>query len=462
MRPICFLLFLIGNAYFTVFAQSISDIKDLDWETCMREATIGNPDLSIARAELEKSVFENRKAYANFVPQINAIGSFRRSENLLQNSTSNNTDPLVAAIRNNQNSTNNSGNNLNNQDPSVLRIGENTGPFDRFSIGLSADQNLFAGLKDVGELDRTSSIVRVNQKILEDTKLRVSFELSSAFSQTLYAQALMDLSKIIYDRRIMNRNMVKLRYEGGREHKGSYLLSEAAVGQAKFELEQAERLWQTNSAELFRVMGRDYNKPIRVIGALETPTPPNRPNMTKIAETHPQVQQEQARVKAAQAGINIADSQFYPSLGWNASVSQQDEKWLPNPRSYSIGVSVTYPLFAGGRDYYNSKIARKEMERTRHQLQKTKNQLTATLEQTFQNFITTSDNVAVLANFFEAAETRAKIARAQYSNGLLPFENWDIIESDLIQRQRSLLAGRRDAKIAEANWLRNSGQNLLP
>lgn len=449
MRFLFILIFILSLSRLT-YAIEEKPVESLNWEKVYEQAFRFNPDLAQAKAELDKSVYENRKVYAEFLPQINATASYRRSENLTEAGTGNR-DPLATIVRN-----------QNELDPSILRQSENTGPFDRYAIGLSADQNLFAGLKDMGALDRTESLIRVNRNILEETKLRVGFELASSFYQTLFAQELITLSETILERRIMNRNMVKLRFEGGREHKGSYLLSEAAVKQAEYDLEQAKRLWNINSAELVRVMGGDEKKLVRVQGKLSTPKPPNYPKMAEIANTHPIVAREQARVKAAQAGITIADSQFYPSLGWNASIAQQEEKWLPQPRSYSFGVAVSYPLFQGGRDYYNSKIARKEHERSRHQLTSTRNQLLAQLEDSFQNFTLSSENVKVLENFFEAAETRAMISRAQYSNGLLPFENWDIIENDLIQRQRALLSSRRDAKIAEANWKRTSGEQLIP
>lgn len=50
------------------------------------------------------------------------------------------------------------------------------------------------------------------------------------------------------------------------------------------------------------------------------------------------------------------------------------------------------------------------------------------------------------------------IARSQYSNGLISFENWDIIENDLINREKNLLIGKRDLGLAEATYLRNLGK----
>jgi len=46
----------------------------------------------------------------------------------------------------------------------------------------------------------------------------------------------------------------------------------------------------------------------------------------------------------------------------------------------------------------------------------------------------------------------AEIARNKYNNGLLTFEDWDVIESDLINRQTTYLQNQRDRVISEAAW----------
>jgi outer membrane protein TolC len=60
----------------------------------------------------------------------------------------------------------------------------------------------------------------------------------------------------------------------------------------------------------------------------------------------------------------------------------------------------------------------------------------------------------------QAAEERAKISRVEYSNGLLTFDNWTIIEDNFAQAQTSLLATQANAFIAEAQWIQAQGGTL--
>jgi outer membrane protein TolC len=65
-------------------------------------------------------------------------------------------------------------------------------------------------------------------------------------------------------------------------------------------------------------------------------------------------------------------------------------------------------------------------------------------------------------DFLKAANARAEIARSKYSNGLMSFEDWDIIENDLINRQKAVLQSRRDRVTAEAAWEQVLGNGAIP
>ena len=67
----------------------------------------------------------------------------------------------------------------------------------------------------------------------------------------------------------------------------------------------------------------------------------------------------------------------------------------------------------------------------------------------YQNAV---ENTKVQEAFLLAAKTREEIAKAQYLNGLLSFQNWDLIETNLTIQEKSELASYLGAKTAEANW----------
>ena len=65
------------------------------------------------------------------------------------------------------------------------------------------------------------------------------------------------------------------------------------------------------------------------------------------------------------------------------------------------------------------------------------------------------DPIASLQNY------KPKDIRHKYNIGLLDFENWDIIENELINYQKQELLSVRDSVNAEANWEQAIGQSAF-
>ncbi|MCT8334599.1 TolC family protein [Leptospira sp. 85282-16] len=419
-------------------------VKDL-WQTALQS----NPEFLSAKADYDKAFFENEKSYAAYLPTVNVLASARQSSANFSGSGTVN-DPLVNGSAGTGSSTNQQ-TSTGESRPTAI---------NRYSVGLSTNQNLFAGFKDKSGIEKTEALLQAAKQTLHDSRLKICFELKSGYAQMLYAKELHQLSEKIKERRAKNRDLVKLRYEVGREHKGSFLLSESFVKQSEFEVSSAFRLFESNVNEVERVISNRLDVNINSEFVYEPILEKKFSDKEKenLLESHPSVMAEQSKVRAAQANIGIAEAGFYPDLNLSATVTRQDDVWLPKPRNYSFGLNLTYPLFNGGRDYYNVKIAKTEYEKSIHTRDAKKNSLSFSLEQSHLNFKNASEQLVVLTEFYKASEIRAMIARSQYSNGLISFENWDIIENDLINREKNLLIGKRDLGLAEATYLRNLGK----
>lgn len=423
--------------------------KPIQLKELWQKAIQFNPEYLSVKADYDKAFNENEKSYAGYLPTVNVLASARQSSANFSGSGTVN-DPLI------------SGGSASNQTQSTGTTTGESRPtaVNRYSLGLSTNQNLFSGFRDKSGIEKTEALLQAAKQTLNDSKLKICFELKSAYSQALYAKELHQLSIKIKERRSRNRDLVKLRYEVGREHKGSFLLSESFVKQSEYEVSFAERLFQTNWREIERVIATPIEISLETNLIYEPVIEKKFSESEKntLLEAHPSIMAEQSKVRAAQANIGVAEAGFYPDLNLSATVTRQDDVWLPKPRNYSFGVNLTYPLFNGGRDYYNVKIAKSEYEKSIHTRDSKKNLLSFSLEQSYLNFKNASEQLLILTEFYKASEIRATIARSQYSNGLISFENWDIIENDLINREKNLLIGKRDLSLAEATYLRNLGK----
>ena len=86
--------------------------------------------------------------------------------------------------------------------------------------------------------------------------------------------------------------------------------------------------------------------------------------------------------------------------------------------------------------------------------------LEVALFNTWINLKNSLDLVGVRNKFLEATKSRAEIAEVQYLSGLIAFDNWTIIEDDLVNSKKSLLDAQINSLSAENAWLNAQGKAL--
>ncbi|MBI2070945.1 MAG: TolC family protein [Elusimicrobia bacterium] len=408
--------------FFTLALAAPAAGEPLSWDACLAEAAAGNPDLEAARAALAKARIDRQAALSPFLPQLS--GGADTSENR------------------------------------TLGLGVSS---REYGWSLSARQNLFSGFRDYAGRSRTSAALDSAQAGYEDAAARVTLELRRAFTALLYAQEQTVLTLEIAARRRENARLVELRYEAGREHRGSYLRSNASWKQAEFEVAQAKRALRVAQRELLSVLGRGPFEVVAATGSLwAVEAPQGNPDFMELVRRTPVYRIAEAQVRSAQAGVTAADGRFYPDLDASVSLSRSGEQWPPEqPRRLSAGLSLSFPFFPGGGNFFGAASSRAERRRAQADFLSAQYSSALDLENAFAFYQDAAERTAVQEQFLEAARVRAQIARSQYTSGLISFQEWDLIENDLIASQKSWLSALRDAANAQAAWDRVQGKGSL-
>lgn len=395
----------------------------LTLEDCLREAAAQNADVRAAQAEAQRARADFYGQIGAFLPQVSLDGQAGRSGTETDDDTSDATMTVS----------------------------------DSYQVQLQASQTLFTGFRDSATLARSRFQWQIARFQLQQAKADLGYTVKTAFAQTLYAQDLLGLVATIAVRRQDNVSLVQLRFEAGREHQGSALRIQAYARQAAYEVAQARRALAVAQRTLAAALGRAEPSALSVTGAWSVATPPEPPRFADVALLTPTHAQAVAQWRAAREGVRIADSYFYPAWSVYAGASRQGERAPPERDAWNVGTAVSWPLFVGGQYLYGRRAAAAEQRVTEASLQSTDRQLTVTLEQAFVTWQNAAEGGEVQAAFLQAAEVRAEIARGQYANGLISFEDWDLIENDLIAQQKTMLETRRQAVAAEAAWEKATG-----
>jgi outer membrane protein TolC len=181
-----------------------------------------------------------------------------------------------------------------------------------------------------------------------------------------------------------------------------------------------------------------------------------------IATATPTYLQAIAQEGSADAGITAARSAFFPSLNISATSSRTGREWFPEASKWSLGVGVTIPLFDGGRDYFGTKAATQTWKAASAARANALRQSYVSLQQTYATYREAVQKLEVDRAFRDATVARERIATQKYNTGLLTFDDWDIIQNDLIARQKAYLQSERDRVVAEAGWEQAQGKGVVP
>ncbi|NMW19457.1 MAG: TolC family protein [Chlorobiaceae bacterium] len=396
--------------------------ESVSWEQCVSEAVKAHPDLYSALAVLQQAEADKSITKGALLPQLSFGVNSSESGS----------------------------------------IGKGAGSSSALSYSLSAQQLLYDGQKTSSQIASNAEAIKAAQYNVNAVSANLRFTLRSAFTQLLKAQDLVGLTVEIADRRQNNVRLISLRYQGGREHIGSLRQAEADLAQAQFEVSQAKRgliLAQTNLAS---ALGRDTHQPLKVQGTFNVSDfSTSKPDLALLVKDHPLFQQLDTRSKAARFDLDASRSAFSPQLYLNSSVGRGAFDRLPTDAvDWSAGVTISVPIYEGGSGRARVAKARAFLSQQNAQEKSGFLLLFNALEQSWKSFQDARQLVVVQKKQLEAANERSKISNAQYSNGLVTFDDWVIIENNLVNAKKDLLNAEADMLLAEAQWIQSKGGTL--
>jgi outer membrane protein TolC len=406
-----------GSLFLTGFTCAIAE-EALTWQDCVREAAKNHPDLISAQEGIKQAEASKRITSSALSPQISG-------------------DAEASTAKTSGKSTN------------------------TYTYGVTATQLLFDGLKKSNDVKAASENIKAYQYYYKFTSSEVRFRLRTAFINLLKAQELLNITREIYNIRRGNLELITLRYESGIEHKGALLTAQANLAQAEFEISQAKRALEVSQRELLKEMGRTKFSPLRLEGTFKiSDSALEKPDLEALAKNNPSLEKLIAQKNATSFSLKATEANFFPQLSAKAGANRNSSHWPPENNQGNIGLTLSLPLFEGGLKQAELSQARALFNQAQANEQSARDGVILTLEQTWAALQDVVETVEVQKKFLNATEERAKIAEEQYSLGLIQFDDWTIIEDNLIQAKKAFLNTQTNALLAEANWVQAKGETL--
>ena len=404
------------------FARWWTVFHDEKLDHLIEEAVRSNIDLQVAEARVREARAQRLVAKAELLPQVNADGSYTRSrssEHVIPNGSSGFITPGAEE--------------------------------DLFQAGFDAswEIDVFGGIRR--NVEAATADVEAAVEDRRDVLVTLLSEVARNYADLRGDQRRL---AIAWDNIHSQEDVVRLtesRYQAGVVSELDVAQAKALLATTRAEVPPLEASVQQSIHQLGVQLGRE---PGALQSQLETPgpIPPAPPEVpvglpSDLLRRRPDIRRAERQLAAATARVGVAVADLFPKFSLTGtagleSISTSDFfNW--GSRYWTIGPTMTWPLFAGGRIHANIEVqnAREEQAKGAYELAV----LTSLkeVEDALVNYSREQVRRQSLADAVAANQRAVDLSSELYTRGLTPFINVLDAQASLHRSQDDLAQSER-------------------
>lgn len=387
---------------------------ELTWTDCVREALLNNSGLKAKKLAIEQNEYLYLASYNSILPRVSLSHSFSRSGSAYSS------------------------------------------PSNRFGLSVSASETLF----DLGTYSsiRTSKISY--EKALADYRTESASlrqGLYSAFTGLIVAQEQVNVNRKILALREENAKLIRLKYESGRESRGNMLYAAALYERSKSDLRNSERSLDMARRTLVKSLGLPGRPQVSAKGGLDVPDYRLKAGALNL-DAIPKIAAQQKSIETYKERLLSAQVDIFPTLSASQSMSWSGVSEFPGDRSWSMGLSMSLPLFSSGPTYYSNTVraARLALKSAEGSLQDMRLSLENDIASGYNDFQNSRDTALSNVSMLNANEERYQESQIKYQAGQISFLDLSNVEQSMVDAQQNQLQYLRNA-----NTKKSALENLL-
>ncbi|MDO9390174.1 MAG: TolC family protein [bacterium] len=406
----------IAGLFFLLVLSSTVQGVTLGWDDIVVLAKTHNQDLKNAELSIKQAEIEYSKAATNLYPKLSTSAGYS------------------------------------------LSGGDEGGTSDAYALGISGSLPVFSGFSDVTELQ----IQKVNKAIERENYFRtysdVLYGLKTSYINLLTTQEMLALWQNIQKQRTDNYNLVKLKYQAGREDRGAMLRMEADKLQADYELANAKRDSISAMLELMRNIGIGASDTFTVTGSLVVDSLPSMASGDSVLGTVPEYRLSKYKLESTKLKIRQAKSGYYPDVSLSSGYSMRGSTFPPDYGGWNVGLSLSYPLTGSLTNKYQVNTARNSMAMSEHTFEKTALTINASIQSARNDLLRAVENIIINEKYLAASKEQSLITSRKYMNGLATYTEWYSVETDYVNAKKNMLSSRKNAILLRAKLANIMGE----
>ena len=453
--------------YAGVYAQETAPTV-ITLEDALRIALSENVSVKVADKEIERAEYARKGTYASLFPQVDAVGSFQRTIKKqvmymdFDMSAFSGMDGMGG-------DTSGDGTSGGDATSSVPDSGSGTtssgggievGRWNTYSGGISAampliNAQLWKGIQISGQE------VELAVEKARSSRLDMVTQVKEAFYSVLLAKEALNVYKEVLDNAMANYGQTEKRHNAQKASELELTRAKAAVSNAIPNVYNAESsvilaLWQLKA-----VMGVDLDMDLDVAGALSDY---GQSMLYDVNEADGMnldynTTMRQLAIQAEELANNVKMQKYayLPSLAANFAYSVnamtndfnfKEYRWTPY--SY-IGLSISIPIFSGGKRLNDVRAAKVQYEELNLQRADTERQLKIGIRQYLNTMETRMKSYAAAQDAVETARKAYDIAQKSYNVGRSTITDLNDAQLGLTQSRLAVSQSIYDFEVAKAN-----------
>ena len=339
-----------------------------------------------------------------------------------------------------------------------------TGSNDSYSAGLSSSVALFTAGRRGAERRRTAALTESAEAGLIEQRFAVALAAKQTFFAVLRAQELVAVNESRTKRAEESLDAAERRIRVGSATQSDRLRSQLELNQAKQALLRARADLRNAEFELGRQVGADG--PVSA-----EPLPSTAPEPLQLGDEQleqlvlsrsPQVVTAEASLRASEAGIRVARTQYFPTvnLGGGYDWFNQNAQFDGGRLSWSTRLSLNYPLFNGFQREDAVERARVNATTARYQMADTRRAARAELQAALAALRLAEEQIALAEEAVQVATEDLRVQQERYRVGVATILEQLTSQTALVEAENDLVAARYDYQIARAQLEALAGREL--
>ena len=446
-------LFLIGLMLFSVLSvnaqyktERSAEVKRLLEEAEVADSTLiisledaikialsENTSVRVADKEVEKTGYAKQGSYSSLFPQISATGNYQRviKKQVMymdfEMPSMPGANPGTGGTGTGGTGTGGTGTGSTGSSSPKSNNGIEIGRSNTYSAGFSANMALvnaqaWQGIKISG--------LNVELAVEKARASRIDMvgEVKKAYYSILFSKEAFNVYKDVYENAVENYNNTKARYDVQKASELDYLRAKTTVSNAIPNVYNAEStvilaLWQLKA-----VLGIDLDMDIDVLGSLDDFSTEMFRDINENADftldKNSTLKQLEIQTMQLAENIKLQKYAYIPTLGvafsytMNAMENEFDfAQYNWTPYSY-VGLSLSIPIFSGGKRYNDVRQAKSQYEQVKLQSVDTERRLKiavkqglTTMETNMKTYYAAKESVDMAQKGYDIAEETYRVGR---------------------------------------------------